>query len=435
MLDLKIEMLPTVAVRPYARNARKHSRRQVHKIAASIREYGFTNPILVDEAGEIIAGHGRLEAAKLLGHWQVPTIRLSNLSKVQKQALRLADNEIAAKSKWSIDLLVAELADISATDFDIQLTGFDTIEVDKLITPSIDFGDRSDDIPPPPAEPTTRRGDLWKVGDHAIVCGDALDVSAYRTVIGTCLADMVATDPPYNVPIAGHVSGNGNVKHDEFAMASGEMSRDQFATFSTTALRLSQQFSRDGALVYVFGDWRMIAMLITIGETLFTKMLNLLVWAKSNPGMGSFYRSGHELIAVFKNGNAPHTNNIQLGRMGRNRSNVLQYPGGSSFSKSRARDLRDHPTPKPIAMIADLIRDATKPGDLVLDMFAGAGSTMLAAEMTGRKAALIEIEPKFVDVTLRRFQELTGVEAVLMPDRIPFSELQKLRSHEARGSE
>lgn len=430
MPNLMIEMLPLAAVRPYAGNARKHSRRQVQKIVASIREFGFTNPILVDASGEIIAGHGRFEAAQKLGLWQVPTIRLTNLSEIQKKALRLADNKIALDSEWSLESLKLELGDLSMTDFDIGLTGFDSIEVDRLITPTIEFGDQFDDDPEPPSDPTSWPGDIYALGDHLIACRNALDITAFRDVMGDRSADMVATDPPYNVKIAGHVSGNGKAKHTEFAMASGEMSTDQFRVFLETVLQLSKQFSRDGALFYVFADWRMIALLITLCENLFSKMLNLLVWAKSNPGMGSFYRSGHELIAVFKNGDAPHINNIQLGRMGRNRSNVLQYPGGSSFSKSRTKDLREHPTVKPLAMIADLIRDATKPGDLVLDPFGGSGTTMLAAEATGRKAVLIEIEPKFVDVTIRRFQEMTGIEALLMPDRIPFSEVQKLRSLE-----
>lgn len=425
---IHFENVPLTSLRPYGRNARHHSRKQVKAIAASVREFGFTNPILVDEGGEIIAGHGRLEAAQHLGLAIVPVIRISGLSEVQKKALRLADNKLALDSVWNLELLSTELADLVTTDFDLKLTGFETIEVDKLTTPSLGLRELDDPLPEPPAVPVSRAGDVWALGDHVLAVGDARDPSVYRKILGSKPADMVITDPPYNVPIDGHVSGNGRIKHSEFQMASGEMSTPEFGSFLTATLSLARDVSRDGSLHYVFADWRMVGLLTAIGEELFSTLMNIAVWAKPNGGMGSFYRSQHEMVAIFKHGTAPHVNNIQLGRMGRHRSNIWQYPGASGFSKTRKQDLSDHPAVKPVALVADAIRDATKPGDLVLDPFGGSGTTLIAAEVTRRHAALIEIEPKYADVTLRRFQEQTGVEPVLLPDRIPLSVVRTERN-------
>jgi DNA modification methylase len=280
----------------------------------------------------------------------------------------------------------------------------------------------------PPAVPVSQGGDVWALGDHLVAVGDARDAAVYRTLLASRLADLVMTDPPYNVPISGHVSGNGRVTHAEFQMASGEMSKGEFETFLTNVLSLARNVSRGGSLHYIFADWRMISLLIEVGEELFSRLMNIAVWIKPNAGMGSLYRSQHEMIAIFKHGDAPHVNNIQLGRMGRYRSNVWQYPGASGFSKSRKEDLEDHPTVKPVALIADAIRDASKPGDLILDPFGGAGTTLIAAEVTKRRAALIEIEPRFVDVTCRRFHDHTGIEPVLLPERAPFSVVRSQRN-------
>ena len=315
------------------------------------------------------------------------------------------------------------------------MTGFDTIEVDKLTTPSLlPLQELDGPIVIPESEPVSREGDIWALGDHQLAVGDARDPSVYRKLLGSKLADMVMTDPPYNVRVAGHVTGRGVAKHDEFRMASGEMLPDAFKAFITSVLILARNSSRDGSLHYVFADWRMIGMLASVGEELFSALMNIAVWAKNNGGQGSFYRSQHEMVAIFKHGTVPHVNNIQLGRMGRYRSNVWQVPGASSFSHSRKQDLKDHPTVKPVALIADAIRDATKPGDLVLDVFGGSGTTLIAAEVTKRRAALIEIEPKFADVTFRRFQDLTGIEPVLLPEKIPLSEIRKTRNGDEKDA-
>jgi len=425
-IDFQIMSLKDFA--PYERNARVHSRRQIGKIAASISEYGFTNPILVDEHNEIIAGHGRREAAALLGLEKIPAIRVCGLSQIQKKALRLADNKLALDAQWSVEMLAFELDDLTGTDFDVTLSGFDTIEVDKILTPSLDEKALDKALPPLPIEPVTRVGDLWQLGDHLLFIGDSRDPSAYRQLLGSQHVALVFTDPPYNVPIKGHVSGNGRTQHSEFQMASGEMLPSEFRAFLSTVLGHCYEWSRDGSLHYIFADWRMIGMLTSLGEDIYSKLMNVAAWIKPNGGMGSFYRSQHELVAVFKKGTVAHVNNVQLGRMGRYRSNVWQYPGASGFSKTRLKDLADHPTVKPVNLVADAIRDASNPGDLVLDPFGGAGTTLLAAEITKRRATLIEIEPRFADVCCRRFQEHTGLEPFLLPDRTPFSMVRTQRA-------
>jgi DNA modification methylase len=424
---LSYEVLPTASIRAFAKNPRHHGKQQVNRIAASIREFGFTNPVLVDEHMELIAGHGRHAAALLEGLTSIPAIIVSGLSSAQKKALRIADNRIAEQSTWSAELLAGELKDLLSLDFDIELTGFDSIELDGLLTGDAEGAEEEPPIGAPPATPVSRIGDLWGLGGHRLFCGDACLHSSYQAVLDGRVVDMVITDVPYNVPIAGNVSGLGRNKHGEFAMASGEMSTEQFREFLRITLGLARDASRDGSLHYVFIDWRSVADLVVLGRELFSELKNIVAWVKPNGGMGAFYRSQHELIAVFKHGHGRHVNNVQLGRLGRYRSNVWQYPGASGFSSSRAKDLEDHPTVKPVRLVADAIRDATSPGDLVLDPFGGAGTTLLAAEQVGRHAALIEIEPRYVDVTLRRFAEQANAEPVLLPERVPLSEVRRER--------
>ncbi len=426
MADIKMIACALDALIPSPANARTHSKRQVRQIARSIKEFGFTNPILVDEGNEIIAGHGRYMAASLLGLKSVPAIRVEGLDQFQKRALRIADNRLGETSKWDEELLAAELSELIAADFDAELTGFDAIDLDRLLSPAIQSLE-DDDVPPLPDKAISRAGDLWHCGDHVIFCGDARDAKSFDQVMSSEAA-MIFTDPPYNVRISGNVSGLGKKRHQDFAMASGEMSDAEFAAFLESVFGNARASSRDGALHFVCMDWRGIDKLLAVGRNVYDALLNICVWVKPNGGMGAFYRSQHELVAVFKQGRAPHVNNVQLGRLGRYRSNVWQYPGATSFSKSRARDLEDHPTVKPIAMVADAIRDATRPGDVVLDPFGGAGTTLLAAHAAGRKAALIELDPKYVDVSLQRFNEATGIEPVLAPDRKSLSAIKLERN-------
>lgn len=426
--DLAVEMTAIADLTPCARNARTHTRDQIRRLADAIREFGWTNPVLVDRKGDVLAGHGRIEAARLLGMTHVPVIRITDMSEAQKRACRIADNRLAELAGWDDGLLVMELDSIVELDagFDLELTGFETAEIDRLhLEAEPDAGD-GDDVPDPDpgARPVAEPGDVWILGDHRLMCGDATDADAYKRVMAGETAAMVFTDPPYNVPIDGHVSGKGAVKHREFAMASGEMDAGAFTAFLESVLGHMAGHAADGALIYVCMDWRHLFELLGAGRTLRLSLRNLCVWVKTNGGMGSLYRSRHELVAVFKAGSAPHVNNVQLGRHGRNRTNVWEYAGQNSFGAERDEALAMHPTVKPVALVADALRDATRRGAGVLDPFAGSGTIFIAAERTDRRAFGIEIDPAYVDVALRRWRALTGREPVHEASGLTLAQLE-----------
>ncbi len=429
MRDLSVTEIPIAGLVPYHRNARTHSKKQLHQIADSIRTFGWTNPILIDREGGVIAGHGRLEAAKLLGLKAVPTIRIEDMSEEQKRAYILADNKLAENAGWDNEILALELKDLIDLDLEIDITstGFEMGEIDVLIEGlnSYTGPDPDDDIPPvDPDQPNVSElGELWLLGDHRLLCGNALDAKIYARLLDGEQAQMVFTDPPYNVPVDGHVSGLGSVRHAEFAMASGEMSEEAFTAFLKTVFGLMVDHSVDGAIHFVCMDWRHLYELLTAGRAAYSELKNLCVWNKTNGGMGSFYRSKHELVAVFKAGTAPHVNNVALGSHGRYRTNVWDYAGANALGNGRDEALAMHPTVKPVAMVADAILDCSTRGGLVLDAFSGSGSTILAAERTGRRAAAIEIEPHYVDVAIRRFEASTGIDAVEARSGLRFREL------------
>ncbi|MEO0938800.1 MAG: DNA methyltransferase [Pseudomonadota bacterium] len=401
------------SLRRYQRNARKHPPQQIALIKSSMVSFGFMNPMLLDRNDEIIAGHGRLEAALELGLEVVPTVQASHLSESQVRAYRLADNKIAEKSEWDEGLLQIELSalvDLDAAgelDFDIGAIGFETAELDLLIDQP-DATEEAEVAPLPKPDPISRLGDLWILGNHKILCGSALDVSTYKHLLSNEIARLTITDPPYNVPVAGHIRDTAS-GHREFAMASGEMSNEEeFAAFLHTFLTLARDRSAPGSLIMSFMDWRHIAALDQAADRAGLDHINLCVWVKTNGGMGSLYRSQHELCGVYRAPGGAHLNNVQLGKHGRYRTNVWQYAGVNTFRRGRVSDLIDHPTVKPTAMIADAIRDVTNRDDIVLDPFGGSGSTLLAAERSGRRARLIELEPRYVDVAIRRWQDMTG---------------------------
>ena len=427
--DLEVVYRQLHDLSPYAGNPRTHSKRQIKQIAESIKAFGWTNPVLIDDADGVIAGHGRIEAAKTLGITSVPTIRLSQMTEAQKRAYILADNKLAENAGWDDELLKIELQFLidAAPEIDVTLTGFEMGEIDLLFDDSGDIAERETVPPPDPGPPVSRLGDLWLLGDHRLYCGNALESIAYEQVLAGDKADLIFTDPPYNVPIDGHVCGAGSIKHEEFAMATGEMSPAQFEAFLAQVFDRLIYASRDGSIHYVCMDWRHMHEILAAGESRYSALKNLCVWAKDNGGMGSLYRSQHELVFVFKNGEAPHINNVELGRHGRNRTNVWRYAGVNSFRKDRLKDLADHPTVKPTPLIADAIQDCSNRGDLVLDPFGGSGSTLLAAEETGRRAALIELDPKYVDVAIRRYESAAGDKAVLAETGAPFAEVAKTR--------
>lgn len=400
----EMRLVPIGQLRPFKNNARTHPAQQVAQIAASIREFGFTNPILVDEDFEIIAGHGRLLAAKSLGLETVPTITVTGLSAAQRRALRLADNRIALNSGWDKDLLKIELGDLSP-DL-LELTGFECGEIDVLIDGG-ETGDPDDDaIPAAPAVPITRPGDIWRCGDHRVGCGDAKD----RRFVCEVVVEKVHAafmDPPYNVKVASIV-GRGRFKHREFAEASGEMTRSEFVTFLKDVLSSAVEVSEAGAVHFICMDHGHLDQLFEAGAEVYGKRLNLCVWKKSNAGQGSLYRSHHELIAVYRVGDGPHRNNVELGKHGRNRTNVWSYASVNTFGGSRQQDLKLHPTVKPTALVADAIKDVTRRGNVVLDLFLGSGTTLIACERVDRVFRGLEIDPTYVDVALVRWMQLTG---------------------------
>lgn len=406
-------------LRPDPRNPRAHRPSQIRQIARSIEEFGFNVPVLVDANLKVIAGHGRLLACKQLGWPRVPTIRLDHLSDAQVRAFRIADNKLTENSAWDDRLLAEQLSELSLLDldFNLEVTGFETTEIDlriESLSPDHADDDPADAIPAVGEAPSiTQTGDLWLLGGHRVLCGSALDDQAYVGLMQGERAAAVFTDPPYNVPIVGHVSGLGTIHHREFIMAAGEMSDAEFTSFLTGLCTKLVQHSVDGSLHYICIDWRHIYELITAGQAIYSSLQNICVWAKDNPGMGSMYRSGHEMVLVFKHGCKGHRNNIQLGRYGRNRSNVWHYPSVNSFAKpmDEGNLLALHPTVKPVAMVADAILDCTKRGDIVLDGFLGSGTTILAAERTGRTCRGLEIDPLYVDTSIRRWQAFTGESA------------------------
>lgn len=416
-------------LKPSPRNARTHDKKQIWQIADSIRAFGFTNPLLIDEANGVIAGHGRLEAALQLGLADVPAIRITHLSAAEKRALMLADNKIALNASWDMDLLASELADLSELDlgFDLEITGFEVPEIDLIIEDAKASPAPEEVVPEPDTTMSSicQPGDLWLLGPHRVLCGDARNGEDYARLLDGAVASLGFTDPPYNVPISGHVCGNGKVQHREFAEASGEMSEDDFERFLRETFTFCATHSCDGAVWFACMDWRHIGEIRSAGLAAFDQWLNVCVWAKTNGGMGGLYRSQHEFVFVFRKGKAAHRNNVQLGKYGRNRTNLWTYAGVNTFRAGRMEELQAHPTAKPVEMVKDAILDVSKRGDIVLDPFLGSGSTVIAAERCGRKAYGLEIDPAYVDVTLRRWQKETGKDAVRAIDQISFSSLEE----------
>jgi DNA modification methylase len=420
------------SLRPYARNARTHSKKQVKQIAASIERFGFANPVLVSDDGEIIAGHGRVEAAKLLGLRKVPTLALSHLSEAERRAYVLADNKLALNAGWDKEMLAIELQGLIDLDFDVELTGFSLAEVDLVLDEAGDsdpdgLDAPEDHVPEISGTAVSLMGDVWLLGRHRLLCGDARRSNDLALLMQNERADMVFTDPPYNVKIDGNVCGLGSVKHREFAMATGEMSEDQFVHFLAETLGNMSSVMRDGAIAFVCMDWRHMGELLAAGRSAFTELKNLVVWNKTNGGMGAFYRSKHELIFVFKQGSAEHTNSFGLGETGRYRTNVWDYAGISSVGANRDDELAMHPTVKPVALIADAIRDCSRRGEIILDAFGGSGSTLIAAEKTGRSARLVEYDPIYCDTIVRRWEQLTGKRATLAASGTCFEDVADAR--------
>jgi DNA modification methylase len=428
--SLAIEHLSPALLRPDPYNPRSHKPPQVAAIARSIQTFGFNMPVLVDGADMIIAGHGRVAAALKLGLAEVPVIRIGHLSDDQRRAYMIADNRLCDVGTWDDKLLGDVLRNLTLADLDFELDaiGFSVGEIDMKIE-ALDAPVSDADEPPVElGPPVTIAGDMWQLGRHRLICGDALAAVTWARLMGAAKAAMVFTDPPYNVPIQGHVSGLGRHRHREFAAASGEMDRDQFTEFLTSIFERMKEASQPGSLHYVCMDWRHIGEMIAAGEATYTELKNLCVWAKPSGSMGSLYRSQHELVFAWKQGRARHRNNVELGRHGRNRTNLWSYPAIAGFRHSEGGDLlADHPTCKPVSLVADAILDVTARGDIVIDPFMGSGTTLIAAERVGRIAHGIEIDPLYCDSIIRRFEALTGDEAIHVDLGQSFNNLSAFR--------
>jgi DNA modification methylase len=412
---LVVRYLPVDQLKPDPRNPRVHSPRQVRQIARSIETFGFNVPVLIDEQGKVLAGHGRLMAAQQLALQEVPAVELSHLTEAQARAFMIADNRLTENATWDDKLLAQQFKELAAVDldFELEVTGFEMAEIDLRIEQLMDEAggspDKADDLTEiPDGPPVSRPGDLWLLGPHRVLCASALEPQSYVMLMEGVRAQAVFSDPPYNVPIDGNVSGSGAIRHREFAMGSGEMREAEFANFLHRAFVLFSRNSDQGSLHFICMDWRHLSELLEAGTGVYTELKNVCIWVKDRAGMGSLYRSQHELVFVFKNGRAAHRNNIQLGRFGRDRSNVWRYACAKTQSRGDEGNLLAlHPTVKPVAMVADAIMDCTARGGVVLDGFLGSGSTVIAAERTGRRCFGLELDPAYVDTIVRRWQEFT----------------------------
>jgi DNA modification methylase len=416
---LEVINLPIAALKLAPKNPRHHNQRQVRQIARSIQAFGFNVPILVDAESNVIAGHGRVLACRELGWTEAPTIRLEHLTEAQARAFMIADNRLCDTSVWDERLLAEQLKELSVLDleFDLEATGFTMGEIDLRIeglgNPVGEGNDPADFLPPTLNLAITRAGDIWQLDRHRIFCGSALDPKSYASLMDREQAAMAFTDPPFNVRIDGHASGRGVVRHRDFTMASGEMDEAEFTDFLSRSLRLMARQSRNGAVHFVCMDWRHMSEILAAGKEVYSRLMNVCIWNKRNAGMGSFYRSQHELVFVFAHGRGAQRNNVQLGQYGRNRSNVWSYPGPNFFGRGTEEGnlAALHPTVKPVQMVADAILDCSARGDAVLDGFLGSGTTLIAAERTGRRCFAIEIDPLYVDCAIRRWQAFSGGQA------------------------
>ncbi len=435
---LGITYQPVASLRPDPKNPRIHSEKQVQQIARSIEAFGFNVPLLVNAEMQVVAGHGRLQACQVLGITEVPTISLEHLTEAQARAFMIADNRLTENAAWDDRLLAQQFKDLSEVelDFSLEATGFEMGEIDVMIenlAPATEGEDDPADAVPEPVtgSQVSKCGDLWQLGRHKVCCGNSLNEPTYAALMGDAKAAMVFTDPPYNVRIDGHATGLGIIQHKDFKMASGEMSPAEFTDFLSRICSLLASHSVDGSIHFVCMDWRHLGELIAAGKQAYSELKNVCVWAKDNAGMGSLYRSQHELVFVFKHGKESHRNNVQLGQYGRYRSNVWHYPGVNSFSRSTDEGnlLALHPTVKPVALVADAIMDCSGRGDLILDAFLGSGTTVIAAERTGRICYGIEIDPVYVDTIVRRWQAFTGQSAVHALSGRTFTDLEKEAGH------
>ena len=434
--DLEIRQYRISELHQPRNRTRKDDPEQIERLVNAISEFGFSQPILVRE-DQVLDGWIRVLAAGKLGLEVVPAIDCAHLSDAEARALALAFNRIGERGEWDLDALKVEFEELIELDIDLDATGFSLEDQDIILLDPLDEEGAGENEAPArlPEEPVARLGDIWLLGDHRIICGSALEEETYTALLEDEQAHAVLTDPPYNVRIKGNVSGLGKTVHDEFAMASGEMSGDEFQAFLNRIIALMASVLVAGGVLFVFMDWRSIQRVYAAGDAAALKLLNLVVWYKETGGMGALYRSAHELIAVLCKGDKPRTNNVELGKNGRDRANVWVAPGANRRGSSANAMLGKHATPKPVELCADALLDVTRRGDLVLDAFLGSGTTLIAAEKTGRRCRAIELEPGFVDVAIRRWEEFAGKNAVLAETGESFSEVEQVRCSQREDPE
>lgn len=412
---------------------RRHPDTQIRKIKDNLARFGQILPILIDAHNRIIDGTAVVEALRQAGETQVWALRIDWLTEHDVHVLRLALNRISEDAEWDKQALRAEFRFLETLDIDLETTGFEIPEIDLILLddesdPSSATSCTDQDVAPDRSgPPVTQPGDIWALDDHRLLCADMRDAALVGHLIAPGAAAMVITDPPYNVPIQGHVGGKGAIRHREFAMASGEMTARAFAAFLAESTAVLAYAAATEAVIYVFMDWRHFGVLEQALAEQDLALINLCVWAKTSPGMGSLYRSQHELVAVARRPGARHRNNVMLGVYGRNRSNLWSYPGANALGSEAREALVDHPTPKPVAMIADAILDVTRRGDLVFDPFLGGGATLIACERTGRTCRGVEIDPHYVDAAIRRWQAETGKRAVNAETGVRFDDCERVR--------
>lgn len=436
-IQLQIEHVATERLGFATRQVKTHSKTYVTKLAAGISRVGFLVPMLVDEHYGVVSGHGRLAAARLLNLAQVPVVRIEHLTPEQLRLFALFENKIVSESEFDEAALHLEFQELRLLSPELELSdsGFSIGEIDGLAgrIRSAALDDLDVVVEGKSKGPAvTRPGDIWICGRHRLICGDATDPDVLARLIGAVSVHQTINDPPFNLPTRAF-SSSGH--HGNFAQGAGEMDEAAFTAFLASFLNAAKPHLADGALVYAFMDAKHIVELLAAGRSAGFSYKALLVWVKSGSGgQGSFYRSGHELIAVFKHGKAASRNNIQLGKFGRNRSNVLQYPGITATAGGK-RALKLHPTVKNLAMIADLILDASAPGENILDSFGGSGTTLIAAEKTDRNAYLCELSPGYADVTVERYNALGGEPARLSATGQTFAEVRAERLQPANDGE
>ncbi len=427
---LKLEHRRISELKRAKRRSRNTTPAQLERVINGLKAFGYSAPALIDTNNRIVDGHIVVEACERLGIEKVQCVVIEHLSEDELRMLRLSLNRLVETGQWNIEELAVELEELKVTELDLRLSGFELPEIDIILGVTDLPGSKAPPEGKVPVTPVSRTGDLFQLGDHRMLCADFRQPDAFERLMDGRKLDCVFSDPPYNIKIEGVVSGLGKTKHNDFAMACGELSDEQFQAFLVHYLKLCKAHSATGAVIFACMDWRQIDLLLLAGRDAGLHRINMAIWNKGSGGMGGLYRSTYELITVFCSEKSPAINNVELGKNGRNRNNVWDYPGANNMSSSAKKSLSDHPTPKPVELVADALLDVTHQGSIVVDPFMGSGTTLVAAEQTGRIAYGLEIDPGYVDVTIKRWQEMTGKLAVHVQTGLTFVELAAERGND-----